>query len=85
MSKQPGLGKVYKEGGFRRAYYSLPHKDLKDARKKICMLCYWNEDTFNYRLSGKHPYRIYEAEKLEQFFAERNLNAWTGEPITKAI
>lgn len=83
VNKEPKIGKEYKEGGFRRAYYSLPHNMIREARKEICRLCYWNESSFSVKLSGSHYFRVYEIEAIEKFFAGYNLNAWTGEPINK--
>lgn len=83
VTKEPKIGKEFKEGGFRRAYFSLPFNMMKEAKSKICSLCYWNESSFNVKLSGRHYFRLYEIEQIENFFAAYNLNAWTGEPLTK--
>lgn len=83
VKKQPGLGKELKEGGFKKAYHSLPHNKLKEARAEICRLCYWNEGTFRMKLSGRIPFRVYEIMKIEDFFTGQNLSAWTGELLNK--
>jgi hypothetical protein len=81
--KQVLIGREMREGGFKEGFHSLPHKLLTDARAEICRLCYWNLNSFNGRLNGKRPFRIYEIEQIEKFFESHNINAWTGELIKK--
>jgi len=73
--------KVIIEGGFYEAFHSLPSKCLKDARIEICNLCYWSVATFKSKQKGKHPFRAWEVQKIEEFFRIRNINAWTGENL----
>jgi len=79
--KIAGIGKEYKEGGFKEAYYCLPHNKLIEAREEICALCFWSKGIFGQKLSGKISFRIYEIEKIEEYFRAKNLDAWTGEKI----
>jgi hypothetical protein len=79
--KIAGYGKEYKVGGFIAAYHSLRHKDMPAAKEEICRLCYWNNNKFKNMLIGKLPFRIYEIDQIEKFFALQNLNAWTGENL----
>jgi hypothetical protein len=81
QKKQVLLGKEYREGGFIKAYHSLPFNLLTTAREEICQLCFWNEDKFRRMLSGTKPFRFYEIEQLEDYFKLKNINAWTGEPL----
>jgi len=79
--KEAGYGKEFKEGGFREAYHSLPYKQMPEAREVISKACYWNEPKFKSMVRGKVPFRIYEIQQIEKYFALHNLNAWTGEPL----
>lgn len=81
--KQALIGRETKERGFKEAYHSLPHKLLQQAKEEICRACYWNANSFNGRLNGKRPFRVYEIEQIEKFFERYNLNAWTGELLVK--
>lgn len=75
-------GKEIKEGGFREAYHSLPHKKMPEAKAEICRLCYWSNSIFQMKCTGKLPFRMYEIDQIENYFKLHNLNAWTGEPLT---
>ena len=79
--KQALIGREVRAGGFKAGYHSLPHKMLQEARMEICRLCYWNINSFNGRLNGKRPFRVYEIEQIEKYFQQYNLNAWTGEEL----
>jgi hypothetical protein len=79
--KPAGIGKQWKDGGFEKAYRSLPYKMIKDARKEICRICYWRDNRFMHMLRGRFPFRIYEIEQIEKFFESHNFNAWTGENL----
>lgn len=81
QKKQVLLGKEYREGGFRRGYFSLPFNKMGEAREEICQLCFWNEDKFRRMLNGSKPFRLYEIEQLENYFRSKNINAWTGENL----
>ena len=74
-------GKVMKPGGFRTAFDSLPYNSISKSREEICKICYWGLSTFKIKINGTRPFRIYEVEKLTQFFSEKGIDAWTGEPI----
>jgi hypothetical protein len=69
------------EGGFKVAFDSLPHNKRKESRDEICERCYWMPWTFRSALSGGRPFRTFEKQQIEIFFAKYNLNAWTGEEI----
>lgn len=71
--------RIKKEGGFKEAFHSLPHKLLPEARDKISELCFWNINTFNAMLKGTRKFRTYEIERIEEYFAQFNIDAWTGE------
>jgi hypothetical protein len=75
------FGKEFKEGGFREAFDMLPFKKRNEAKDELCKLCYWNANIFRTKLSGKIAFRIYEIEKVEEFFRTYNINAWTGEQL----
>jgi hypothetical protein len=79
--KEAGYGKEFKPGGFKEAYHSLPYKQMPEAREEICRSCYWNTLKFKTMVSGKVPFRIYEIQQIEKYFASHNLNAWTGETL----
>jgi hypothetical protein len=79
--KEAGFGKQFKVEGFREAYHSLQHKQMPEARDEICRLCYWSTSKFRSMVMGKMPFRVYEIEQIEKYFATHNLNAWTGENL----
>ena len=79
--RQAGTGKEYREGGFREALHSLPHKMIPEAIEEICRLCYWTYGIFNLKKNGKIAFRVYEIEQVEKYFATHNINAWTGENL----
>jgi hypothetical protein len=76
-----GIGKEMKQGGFKNAFHSMPHKQLQFAREEICRRCYWSKATFISKLAGNRPFRVFEINQLEQFFIEHNIDAWTGESL----
>ena len=76
-------GKCRIPGGFLKGFNSIPYSSLTDIEIEIRKLCYWSFSTFNSRLRGKSPFRIYEAKQIEKYFEEKGFNAWTGEPIDK--
>ena len=82
-TKEPGIGKEIREGGFKKGYYSLPYRLIGESRAEICRVCYRNNGTFHVKLHGKAPFRIYEIEQIDKYFNSHNINAWTGETITK--
>jgi hypothetical protein len=77
------FGKEIRKKGFKEGYHSLPHNKMRGVRDEICKLCYWSVGTFKIKLAGKVPFRIYEIEMINKCFETHNLNAWTGEPLTK--
>jgi hypothetical protein len=79
--KIAGLGKEFKEGGFKKAFDELPHGRIIQYRDEICQLCYWSVSTFKYKINGKVSFRIFEIQQIENFFQGKNLNAWTGEKL----
>ena len=79
------IGKEMKEGGFKKAYHSLPHNKLIEAREDICRACYWNIGTFRAKIAGKRFFRVYEIREIEKYFAERGLDAWTGQMISNSF
>ena len=83
VKKRERTGVILKEGGFKRAFYSMPHNQLGQIRDEICQKCGWSADTFRKSLTGRRACRFLEVKELENFFAERGIDAWTGELITK--
>jgi hypothetical protein len=79
--KQVEIGREIKVGGFKEAYHSLPYKLMPQAKEDICSLCYWNAATFQAKLRGKRPFRVFEIKQIENYFEKFNINAWTGEPL----
>lgn len=79
--KTAGTGKEIRVGGFMKAYHSISKQERKVVKKEICDLCWWGNDTFMWKLSGRRLFRIYEADKITEYFAQRGIDAWTGEPI----
>jgi hypothetical protein len=74
-------GKKMIPGGFRKAYDNMPHGNIEQVREDIMHLCYWSLSTFKSKINGFRPFRAYEVEQLNQYFAEKGINAWTGLPI----
>jgi len=83
--KRSALGWVLKEKGFREALYALPNNQQKQAREEISDLCYWTQASFYTRSTGKSMFRIFEVRVIEKYFAERGLDAWTGQMISNSF
>ena len=81
--KQSRAGYQNKEGGFAKAYYTLPHNILDSAREEISNLCYWSSSAFDKKRAGTRRFRDYEIEVISKYFAAKGIDAWTGELITK--
>jgi hypothetical protein len=79
--QNPGVGKKIIEGGFKKAFHSVEKSCRISVRTEICSICFWGIETFKLKLSGRRPFRIYEVDKITEFFAAKGLDAWTGEPI----
>jgi hypothetical protein len=75
------LGRVIKAGGFKKGFYAMPHNKLLQVRGEICELCYWSLGTFRIKLAGARPFRMSEAKDIEAYFADRGVDAWTGESL----
>lgn len=76
-------GREKKEGGFKKAFRHMPHDEITKVRDEICALCFWTIGNFRAKVVGMHYFRLDEIEKLEKYFAEKGIDAWTGEPILK--
>jgi hypothetical protein len=75
--------KLFISSGFSKAYRSLPYLAVRDARKKITAECSWSRSLFDKKERGLTPFSNLEIRYIEDFFAQFNLNAWTGELINK--
>ena len=83
VKKRKRTGVILKEGGFKRAFYSMPHNQLEQIRDEISQKCGWGIDTFRKSLTGRRACRFLEVKEIENYFADKGFDAWTGEPITK--
>jgi hypothetical protein len=77
------VGFKIKEEGFKAALYALSPADQEEARAEICRLCFWTDSLLKAKWTGKRPFKMFEIQQIENFFAARNINAWTGEPLNK--
>jgi len=73
--------RVVIEGGFSRAFRSLPHSIFTKSRKEISAACNWARSTFDKKERGISPFSNLEITYLENFFRQHNLDAWTGESL----
>lgn len=67
--------------GFRKAYMMLPHGDAVACKKKIMDDCTWGISLYEKKSRGKIPFTKLEHKYIEDFFATRGINAWTGEKL----
>jgi hypothetical protein len=81
--KQAPIGKKLIPGGFRKAYHKVPHDQLWTVRRQLCDLCYWHIYTFKAKVDGKRYFNVFEIEIITKYFAEKGIDAWTGEPLNQ--
>jgi hypothetical protein len=82
-TKEVGPGKVIIKGGFVKAFRRFTKEEKPAAMNEICAMCYWSIPTFWIKLTGRRPLRKIEVDVLNKFFAQRGIDAWTGEPLNK--
>lgn len=74
-------GKIMREGGFKTAYHNMPHSELATVREEICARCYWSYATFRSKINGKRYFSVFEVSIIEEYFAEKGIDAWSGERL----
>ncbi len=74
-------GKTMRPGGFKRAYHSMPHSELAMVRIEICEKCFWSYATFRSKINGRRYFTVFEAAIIADYFAEKGIDAWSGEPL----
>jgi hypothetical protein len=83
MAKELRAGKEIREGGFVKGFNAIQKSHKPIVRKELCTLLYWGNFKFTSLLYGKRQFRIWETEQITKYFADKGINAWTGELINK--
>lgn len=74
-------GKIMRVGGFKTAYHSMPHSEMIKVREEICQNCYWSYATFRAKINGKRYFTVFEVSIIAEYFAEKGIDAWSGERL----
>lgn len=72
---------VVHRNGFRKAFESLPHNEMRSVRDEMREQLGWSISNFQYKKRGESPIWENEAILIENIFQGFGIDAWTGEKI----
>jgi len=59
--------------GFKKAFYSLPHNQLKEVEEEICKEMGWPHSTFVSKRNGSRPLKRPEAVLLKEILHRHSI------------